>query len=215
MIGIPLATTPMPLPGAWQDANERTVRPLHRDTPLLEAFCDGAGLDVSSLAGEEPAELMRCLGAIYQQTIVGLSTLLSERTRLKADKQLDRTTIGAVDNNPLKWAPTRRLGRDLLSEENEGFLTGPDAVRAAFEDLADHMAGTAAGANAAIEAVLTLFDPAAIEDEAAEYGFSLKSRAGLSWDIHSRRHRSVRKGEQVEHAFRDAYNRASRQDSAG
>jgi type VI secretion system FHA domain protein len=158
---------------------------------------------------------MRRLGAIYQQTIVGLSTLLSERTRLKAEKQFDRTTIGAIGNNPLKWAPTRRLGHDLLSERDDGFLTGPDAVRAAFEDLADHMAGTAVGANAAIEAVLGLLDPAAIEEEAAGQGFSLKGRAAQSWDIHNHRHGSLRGGEQVERAFRDDYNRASTQDSAG
>jgi predicted component of type VI protein secretion system len=44
VVGLPLDVSPLSLPNAWQDASEQTPPPLHRDTPLLEAFCDGAGL---------------------------------------------------------------------------------------------------------------------------------------------------------------------------
>lgn len=210
MLALPIATVPVALPSSWIGDAEPVSHSAHRDTPLLEAFCEGAGLDVSALSSDDPTELMRRLGGIYRQSVLGLSTLVTERARLKTDSKLDRTTIGAIDNNPFKWAPTRKLARELLSDRDDGFLTGEVAVRASFEDLARHLAGTATGAAAAIRAVLAALDPHAIDREAAAQGFSLKSRATLSREIHERRHAALlrdddRDDNAAAHAFREAY----------
>ena len=72
-------------PTDWPDASE--LPPLDDESSLLEAFCEGAKLDVSALSGEEPAEIMRRAGAIYRQMVLGLGDLVSERSTAKAEPQ--------------------------------------------------------------------------------------------------------------------------------
>ena len=98
-----LDLTPTPVPRDWSDPQPAT-RP-HRDGSLIEAFCEGAGLDASSLSGQEPHELMTRIGAIYQQTVLGLATLMADRARVKSEAQLDRTTLGAQANNRSNGRP--------------------------------------------------------------------------------------------------------------
>jgi predicted component of type VI protein secretion system len=167
------------VPTEWPDAQELPA--LDGDGSLLEAFCEGAGLDVSALSAEEPAEIMRRAGAIYRQMVLGLGDLVSERSIAKADLRMDRTTIDARDNNPFKWAPSRRLATDLLLGREAGFLSGPEAVKASFEDLKRHMLGTLTGFAAAMRALLERISPAAIEKSLDGRSRFLKSRPGLAW----------------------------------
>jgi predicted component of type VI protein secretion system len=204
---LPLSTVAAPVPADWSDTSP--ARPLHRDASLIEAFCEGAKLDASALSGEDPAELMRRVGAIYQQTVLGLATLMADRAQLKNEYRLEHTTISAANNNPFKWAPTRRLAQDLLCHHEGGFLSDAEAVRASFEDLGQHLAAVATGANAATNLVIETLAPEAIDAEARTEGFSLRGRAASRWEIHSRRHADlVAKDGPVARAFGDAYNRA-------
>jgi predicted component of type VI protein secretion system len=186
----------------------------HRDASLIEAFCEGAKLDASSLSSEDPQELMRRVGAIYQQTILGLSLLMAERSRLKGEYDLDRTTISAAANNPFKWTPSRKLAQDLLCGNDVGFLSDVDAVRASFEDLARHMTALAEGADAAASLVIQTLAPEAIDAEAREQGSSLlRSRHAVCWDILSRRHAALTANGPthgpLKQAFGAAYGRAA------
>jgi predicted component of type VI protein secretion system len=188
--------------------------PPHRDISLIEAFCEGAKLDASSLSSEDPQELMRRVGAIYQQTILGLSLLMAERSRLKGEYDLDRTTISAASNNPFKWTPSRKLAQDLLCGNDVGFLSDVDAVRASFEDLAKHMRALAEGADAAANLVIQTLAPETIDAEAKEQGSSLlRSRQAVCWDILTRRHAALTtKGPAhgpLKQAFGAAYGRAA------
>ncbi len=188
--------------------------PAHRDESLLEAFCDGAGLDASSFSGEDPVELMQRLGALYQQTVVGLAALVAERTKAKGAHQLDRTTIGAVDNNPFKWMPPRRLAQELLCASRHGYLTGADAVRASIEDATDHLGATATAAAAAVAAVTEALSPEAIGKAVDARGFSLRSHAAACWDALVQRHARLRgEGEgSAAEAFRASYARSVRRE---
>jgi len=201
------------IPSDWADAEE--LPPMEGDGSLLEAFCEGAKLDVSALSGAEPGEIMRRAGAIYRQMVLGLGDLTSERSTAKADLRMDRTTIGARDNNPFKWAPTRRLATDLLLGQEAGFLSGPEAIRVSFEDLRNHMLGTLAGFGAAIRAVLDLASPAAIAGRTEGQSALLKSRAATCWAEYEKTHdalqRELREGGEgvVNQAFVDAYAQAT------
>jgi predicted component of type VI protein secretion system len=132
------------------------------DAALLEAFCCGAGLEPSSFAGEDPLEVMLRLGAAYRAVVDDLSSLMQDRATLRNQLHLDRTTISARDNNPLKWASPEQVAVDLLREDGAGFLKGADAFRASFADLRRHSAGLLAGANAAVRHVLNELQPDAI-----------------------------------------------------
>lgn len=211
----PLATTVVkpaaPSPGiAPRDPPRRRAGP---DAPLLDAFCEGAGLDASAFAGEDPAELMRRVGAIYRQTVHGLAALMGERARFKQAGGLDRTTIGATDNNPFKWASPKRVAEDLLCGGGEGFLSSAEAVEASFDDVRQHVSALGEGAKAAGRAVLDQLSPAAIEAEAKAQGAILRGRAAVCWDVHNRRHAELTAASDARNgtlggAFAEAYRRA-------
>jgi len=214
-ISLAAGVVPGAIPSGWSDRDSlaRPSRPPHRDISLVEAFCEGADLDPSALSADDPEELMRRIGEIYRQSLLGISTLLTARAETKRSYDMDRTTISAFDNNPFKWAATRRLALELLFDRTDGFLSGGAAVRASFEDLAAHLTGVAEGAQAAVEAVMDSIDPQAIDQEAASRGFSLKGRAAICWNIVRERHGDQASLEAaINRAFGEAYSRAGQAD---
>jgi predicted component of type VI protein secretion system len=197
------------VPTEWLDPGELPCLNVHES--LLEAFCEGAKLDVSALSDEEPIEIMRRAGAIYRQMVLGLGDLVSERSIAKADLHMDRTTIDARDNNPFKWAPTRRLAMDLLLGQEAGFLSGPAAIKASFEELKQHMLGTLSGFGAAMRAALDLVSPGAIEKRLEGQSLFLKSRPASAWAEYEKAHAALQTqvldggGGPVNDAFVTAY----------
>jgi predicted component of type VI protein secretion system len=203
-------TLPIGPAADWTDA--LPVRAPHRDASLIEAFCRGAGLDASALSSEDPVELMERIGAIYQQTVLGLSALMAERARAKGEYELERTTIRAAQNNPFKWAPSRKLAQDLLRTAQDGFLSDARAVRASFEDLGGHLTALSAGTQAAVAATAEALAPETVEAEAKEQASLLRNRAAICWELHSRRHAALTQAGGFEvlakRAFAEAYLRS-------
>ena len=158
---------------------------------------------------------MRRAGAIYRQMVLGLGDLMSERSTARADLSLDRTTIGGQDNNPFKWAPTRRLAIDLLLEREAGFLSGPTAIKASFEDVKAHMLGTLSGFGAAMRTVLDLVSPASIMRRIEGQSAFLKTRPALCWAEYEKVHRDLNdeidqhRDGSVNKAFLQAYDRTA------
>lgn len=187
--GTLLMTPPLGLssdvPEQWSDAD----LPLgDGHGSLLDAFCEGAGLDASLLSSEDPADVMRRAGAVYRQMVLGIGDLMAERDRARGQYKLSRTTIGGHDNNPFKWAPTQRLAIDLLLTGSGSFLSGPAALQASFRDMKRHLIASFAGLQASLRAAVATFDPAAIDAEASTRGSLLKSRAALHAAEYARRH---------------------------
>jgi predicted component of type VI protein secretion system len=169
------------VPSDWADATTVSVSPTGS---LLEAFCQGAGLDASLLSSEPPEDIMRRAGAVYRQMVLGVGDLMAERDRARARFQINRTTIGGADNNPFKWAPTQRLAIDLLLTSSTGFLSGPDALKASFGDLKRHLVATFAGLRGALRAAIDRFDPASLDAP----GTLMKSRASAQVEQVVERH---------------------------
>ncbi|WP_374576199.1 type VI secretion system-associated FHA domain protein TagH [Phenylobacterium sp.] len=200
------------VPTDWADADapEAAARP-PADGSLLEAFCEGAKLDASAFSGEEPAQVMRRLGAVYQQMVLGLGDLMSERTTLKTEYRMTRTTVRAEGNNPFKWAPAHRVAVDLLHARDDGFLSGPAAVKSSFEDLKKHLLCILAGLRAALGATLESLDPDLIEESLKGRAFVLQGRAAAAWGEYLKLYDEVRQqadndpDSPVSRAFRAAY----------
>lgn len=157
------------------------AKPGPSDGSLLDAFCAGAHLDASAFAGENPAEVMARLGSVYRQMVLGLCDQMSERSSVKAEYRLTRTTIHADGNNPFKWASPERIAVDLLRARDDGFLTGPAPVRAAFEDMKKHLLCVLAGLRAALGVTLDALSPEAAEAEIKGQSFVLKNRSSAAW----------------------------------
>lgn len=195
-------------PVDWPDAAPPPAT--RREASLLQAFCDGARLDASAFSGEDPFALMARAGAIYQQAVLGLSTLMTARADTKQRYELDRTTISGADNNPFKWAPSRKLAEDLLTTRDDGFLSDSDAVRASFDDLIRHLHAVVEGADAATDYAIEALSPESIAAEAKAQGSLLRGQAAVCWDIYKRRHAALTQARRhpagpVVRAFGEAY----------
>ncbi len=148
---------------------------------LFEAFCAGAKLDPAALAGEDQAAMMERLGAVYRHMVLGLSDVLGERTALKNEYRMVRTTIQADENNPFKWAPPQKVASELLRTASDGFLDGPAAVAESYQDVKKHLLCMLAGLRAALASSLDTLAPGRIEDAIKDQSFVLKPRAAVAW----------------------------------
>jgi predicted component of type VI protein secretion system len=152
----------------------------HDNGALLEAFCDAAHLDVSAFADEDPYVIMQRLGAVYQQMVVGLTAVMSERTAVKADYLMDHTSVRTTGNNPFRWANPQRIALDLLRDGQNGFVSGPQAVEASFSDIKKHMLCIFAGLKSALDATLATLSPEAIEARLPPAGL-FRDRSRAAW----------------------------------
>ena len=218
MVMTPPLGTSTAVPDDWSDAS--TILP-SANASLLEAFCEGAGLDASLLSSEDPTEIMRRAGAVYRQMVLGIGDLMAERDRARGQYKLSRTTIGGANNNPFKWAPTQRLAIDLLLAGSGSFLSGPAALQASFRDIKRHLIATFAGLHGSLRAAIDSFDPrtlgAAIEPRVS----LLKSRASLQAEEVAARHADLAKqladgeGGSLDRAFVAAYDAVEAQTDGG
>lgn len=191
------------VPSDWIDA---APLPETATGSLLEAFCQGAGLDASLLSSEEPDVIMRRAGAVYRQMVLGIGDLMAERDRARLHYALDRTTIGGTDNNPFKWAPTQRLAIDLLLTSSTGFLSGPEALQASFRDLKRHLVATFGGLRGVLRAAIARFDPVALDAATAGKASLLKPRASVQMQAVAERHADLTA--QVENGLSGSLDRA-------
>ncbi|WP_309642865.1 type VI secretion system-associated FHA domain protein TagH [Phenylobacterium sp.] len=208
----PAHITPATLaaPDAWT-APEASDAP--SDGSLLDAFCAGARLDASTFAGEDPVEVMHRLGAVYQQMVLGLGDLMSERTSVKTEYRMTRTTVRAEGNNPFKWAPAQRVATDLLRPRGEGFLSGPAAVKASFQDMKKHLLCMMAGLRASVGSTLEALAPEEAEARLKGQSLMLKNRDAMAFAEYVKLHAEFRTradgdpDSPVNQAFKAAYER--------
>jgi predicted component of type VI protein secretion system len=192
----PVAHTPAPAPAVADraDPGPETVKPKLGDAALLDAFCEGAGLNVSTFSDADAIEVMRRVGGVYRQMVAGLSALMNERTIAKTEYNLERTTVGVEGNNPFRWAPADRVAIDLLRPDREGFLPGPAAVQRSFSDVNMHLNCTVAAAYGAASAVLAALAPDAMLEKAEGRATFLKSRTVEAWDCFVDAHEAASQG---------------------
>jgi predicted component of type VI protein secretion system len=172
---------------------------LAHDGTLIEAFCQGAQIDSSAFAGQDPTDLLRRLGAIYRETVIGIGQLMDDRSMARQSIDLDRTTIGAKANNPFKWASPTRVTLDLLRGGNEAFMSGAEAVASSFRDIRSHLAALSGAARSAITMTLATIEPNAIEEEVARKGgLFAGGRAGAAWKHYRMLHQSLVKSSEAD-----------------
>ncbi|MEO5867612.1 MAG: type VI secretion system-associated FHA domain protein [Sphingomonas sp.] len=218
MVLTPPLGSSIAVPENWSDA---TAVPPTGNGSLLEAFCEGAGLDASLLSSEEPVEIMRRAGAVYRQMVLGIGDLMAERDRARGQYKLSRTTIGGVNNNPFKWAPTQRLAIDLLLAGSSSFLSGPAALQASFRDIKRHLIATFAGLHGSLRAAIGTFDPEALDAAVSPRASMLKSRDSLQAKEVAARHADLARqltsgdGGSLDRAFVLAYDSAEAQAGEG
>lgn len=162
----PAAATPAPAAATAADGG---AGPASADA-LWAAFCEGAGINLTPPQGLNPA-LMRVIGEVLRHSVDGTLKLVAVRAAAKQELRAQVTTIQSRNNNPLKFSPDAGAAiEQLLQPPMRGFMVGPQAVNDAMDDLLGHAIGTMAGMRAALEGVLSRFEPGQLESKLGSGG---------------------------------------------
>jgi type VI secretion system protein ImpI len=149
----------------------------------------GAGLPDDAFAGRDPAELAEQLGRVLKLSADNMKQLLEARQQAKRlARSPNQTTVQAVDNNPLKFAPSAEDAlRTMFGVRSRGYLDAERAFAQGFNDLKKHQIKTYAAMQQAIALLMKDVDPAAIEAASkADHGLAgmVGSRKARLWDTY-------------------------------
>ena len=186
---------------------------------LFDRFCAGAHLSADAFSGEDRAALMERLGGVYRQAILGIADLMGERTALKNDYRMARTTIRAEGNNPFKWVPPQRIAVELLrSDGGSGYVTGERALNDALHDIKGHLLCTLAGMRAALGSAFDLLSPAEVEKRIVGRTYLTRGqRETAAWAEYHEKFAELRRDADdsadgpINKAFRQAYEHQARE----
>lgn len=142
----------------------------------------GAGLPEDAFAGRDPAELAEQVGKLLRLATDNMKQLLEARQQAKRlARSPNQTTVQAINNNPLKFAPTPEDAlRIMFVSRSRGYLDAERAFAQGFDDLKVHQIRTYAAMQQAVALLMKDLDPANIEA-----GF--KSDRGLAGMVGSRK----------------------------
>lgn len=212
-------------PGVDQPEPNRAIRPpappiLPLATAdagdLMAAFLRGAGLP--EVRPANPAATMEALGQAFRAFVAGLRGAMIARAAVKGEFRIEQTMVRVRGNNPLKFA----AGDDdalaaLLGVGRHVDMMPAQAVAEALRDVRLHELATVAAMRAAVHALVTRLDPAALRQSTdAAGGLTLMpaQRKARAWEAYEALHASTARGLQDDFdavfgvTFAHAYERA-------
>jgi FHA domain-containing protein len=120
----------------------------------------GLGVSPGALGPEQAQRAGELLRAMTQGTL----ELLTARMVAKRELGAAATQLRTRENNPLKFSPDVDAALShLLGAGERGFLEPKAAVQEAFDDLRAHQVALLAGMRAALDTVMSRFDPTTLE----------------------------------------------------
>jgi len=181
---------------------------------LIQAFLKSAGLPHARPPAERWLEIAANLGAIFRETVQGLTDILLARGDVKGEFRLDRTTIGPTENNPLKTPPGQPpLGPEeimtlLLIRQKNAYMSPVQAVREGFKDIKDHQVAVWAGVQTALNRLLERFDPNNLETRLQQTVLDSilpASRKAKYWDLFTSEYEAIAR--EAEDDFNELFGR--------
>ena len=163
---------------------------INQNDDLYQRFLMGAGLDVANIEGLDKLQAMEQFGALFREVVQGLMELLRARSELKSEFRMSRTTIRAVENNPLKFSPNiDEALRTLFLDQRSAYLSPSSAVQEAIGDVRNHQIAMIVGMQAAFSALMHRIQPENFVEEdganfvkAALMSINKKSRSWGNYD---------------------------------
>ncbi len=137
---------------------------------FLQAFAKGAGVPPHIFARQDGLKVAEELGALMRMAVDDLTQLLSARFKAKRfARTSSQTMIQALDNNPLKFAPTPDEALKIMfGPRTSSYLDARRAFEGAFTDLKAHQINTFAAMQQAVRMLVEDLDPNSIEAAAGE-----------------------------------------------
>jgi predicted component of type VI protein secretion system len=147
-----------PLRSAALAAAPRAAMPPSGD--LIVAFLSGAELPHDALESQDGAAVLRAAGRAYRAAILGMAEILRTRALIKSEFRIERTRIGAVGNNPLKFLENGdEIMAAMVGAATPGFQEAGVALRDGIRDLKAHQLAMVAAIQVALERLLAQLDP--------------------------------------------------------
>ncbi|MCJ2033866.1 type VI secretion system-associated FHA domain protein TagH [Methylobacterium sp. J-068] len=173
---------PAPQPPRGASGNEEWVA----------RFAKGAGIAPELVGWRDPGDLAEEAGILVRLAAENLKQLLAARAETKrAARATSQTSIQALDNNPLKFAPTVEDAlRIMLGRPTSGYLDARRALETGFRDLKTHQIKTYSAMQNALRLLLDDLDPDTIaESDEGDRGLAglLGSRKARLWDLYATR----------------------------
>lgn len=163
----PALPLPPPAPPQRAQAAPHAAAPAREAADLAAALRLGLGLTAGAIEPEQAARVGKLLRAMTEGTL----QLLTARMIAKRELGAAATQLRTRENNPLKFSPDVDTALShLLGPAERGFLDPLAAVQEAFDDLHAHQVALLAGMRAALDSVMSRFDPAKLEQRLAPGG---------------------------------------------
>jgi type VI secretion system protein ImpI len=189
------AASPRPSASENPDLRDRASAKADSADPgsdFVRLIARGAGLPDDAFAAHAPAEFAEEVGQLLRLVAENMRQLLDARQQAKRfARSSNQTTIQALDNNPLKFAPTvEEAMRIMFGPATRSYLDAPSAIAQGFDDLKTHQIKTFSAMQHALKRLMEEFDPATIE-KAPTGGRGLVGALGSSkarsWDVYATR----------------------------
>jgi len=186
------------LASRWAGGEEPTPATPAPSAPaggFVAAFERGAGMPAGSVAASGEEAFAEELGALFKLVTQNLQAMLAARAETKsAMRSSERTMIGALENNPLKFSPTPEDAlRIMFGTKSRSYLDATKTVEESFRDLQKHQLQTFAAMQQALQALIEDLDPQGIEEVTAKDGGLagiVGSRRAKYWDTYVERFRA-------------------------
>jgi type VI secretion system protein ImpI len=132
---------------------------------LVRLIARGAGLPDNGFAAQNPAQFAEELGQLLRLLTENMRQLLEARQQAKRlARSSSQTTVQALDNNPLKFAPTTdEAMRIMFGPPTKSYLGATSAITQGFDDLKAHQIRTFSAMQHALKRLLEEFAPEEIE----------------------------------------------------
>ncbi|WP_319531156.1 type VI secretion system-associated FHA domain protein TagH [uncultured Cohaesibacter sp.] len=141
------------------------------DEQALSLFFSALGFPDVDLSSTQRNDVMLDAGRMIRETAKGLILLLSARKMVKSEFRMDETQIRPEDNNPFKHFRISELALDeMFLTRKGGYLSPPQAVNEAFEDLQQHTMLTMSAMQKAIKLLFDQLSPEAITYQIEQQG---------------------------------------------
>ena len=207
----PPTRSPPPAAFAQTDPLQPPAMSAHPGEALTRAFLAGANLPPSSLPNGLTPEIMATVGSLLRSATAGAIDMLAIRANIKREVQANFTIISSVGNNPLKFLlDADSVLHQLLGRTMPGFMRPDEAMKDAFNDLRAHEMGVIAGTRAALDEMLTRFDPAILGERLVRGSLLEKALPAMRktklWDLYLERYAQVRR--EVEDDFQSVFGKA-------
>jgi type VI secretion system protein ImpI len=178
-----------PAPHSAPTATPQARGDSHAMAGFAQLMARGAGLPDDAFAGRDPAELAEQFGKLLRLATENMKQLLEARQQAKRlARSPNQTTVQALNNNPLKFAPTPEDAlRIMFVSQSRGYLDAERAFAQGFDDLKVHQIKTYAAMQQAVALLMKDLDPASIEAGfKSDRGFAgmVGSRKAQLWDIY-------------------------------